>query len=95
MPYRMEYEPAQKKKRQGTGSRRAVLTVLLFILFLQMVHAFWPDGQNMLRILLIPGDPETTLQAAEVFAQEMECGYSLADAARNFYNSVLYHGNAG
>lgn len=83
------------EKRKSCVGRRAVLTVLFFICFLQLVHAFWPEGKDMLQMLLIPGDPETTLQAAEVFAQEMECGYSLMDAAKNFCISVLHHGNTG
>ena len=32
--------------------------------------------------LLIPGEPETTLQAAEVFASELGSGYALSDAFR-------------
>ena len=40
---------------------------------------------NVLKKTLLPNE---TLQAVEVFAQELNCGYSFADAARNFFMTV-------
>ena len=94
MAYRIIYE-SEKEHTQRNGGRRVLLTVVFFLCFLWSVAKFWPEGRKLLQILLIPGDAETTLEAAEVFAQELGCGYSLKDAVRNFCSTVLQNGFSG
>lgn len=95
MGYRIIYDEKNEKKTNFSGIRRSILTAGFFLCFLWGVSVFWPEGRELLKVLLIPGDPETTLQAAEVFAQELESGFSLADAAQNFCMAVLDHGHPG
>ena len=93
--YRIVYETEKRNKANGRGLRRLIMTVCFFVCFLWLVGAFWPQGQFLLRELLLPGDPTATLEAAEVFAQEMSSGFALKDAAENFMNTVLNHGYQG
>lgn len=93
--YRIEYDRKNEDRQPGRGYRRFLLAVCCFLLFLWLVFAFYPQGREVLRILLIPGDPDVTLHAAEVFAQELGNGFSVADAAKNFCSTVLNHGYLG
>ena len=88
----MIYETETAKKSNGSIFRRLVLTAGFFLCFLWLVTTFWPDGQNLLKQILIPGNPEVTLEAAEVFAQEVRTGFPLADAVQNFCYAVMNHG---
>ena len=93
--YHIIYEAEKRKKGKGSGLRRLFLTTGFFLCFLWLVGTFWPDGQDLMKQLLIPGDPDITLEAAEVFAQEVGSGFAMADAARNFCLAVLNHGYTG
>ena len=89
MSYHVDYVKTGHRRVAAPGFRRLVFTACLFILFCILVSDHWPEAVNVLRQTLVPMD---TLQAAEVFAQELNCGYSLADAARNFLASIGAHG---
>ena len=95
MAYQIIYDPNLKQDSKGNGIRRLLLTTAFFLCFLWMVGNLWPEGRELLKNLLIPGNPDMTLQAAEVFAQELGSGFSLADAARNFCIAVLENGYSG
>lgn len=95
MAYSIVYGMKQEQKHTQSKSRRFVLTAGIFLFFLWSVSCFWPEGREMLKLLLVPGDSETTLRAAEVFAQELSSGFSLADASKNFCIAVLEHGYSG
>lgn len=95
MGYRITYGMEAGRKESDRGGRRFFLTAVFFLCFLWMVSVFWPEGRELLKILLIPGDPDETLRAAEVFAQELGSGFSLTDAAQNFCIAVLEHGYSG
>lgn len=88
MAYQIMYDREAKKSRSGRWVVRFILTACFFLIFLRMVSSFWPEGRELLQTLLIPGDPEMTLEAAEVFAQELNSGFSLYDAVRNFCAAV-------
>lgn len=53
-----------------------------------MVSLFWPEGREVLRLLLIPGDPEVTMEAAQTFASELDCGVDILSAASDFLHKV-------
>lgn len=93
--YRIVYHDETEGCCSKKGRNRFFLTACFFLLFLLLVSVFYPQGREILRILLIPGDPDVTLHAAEVFAQELGNGYSMADAAKNFCITVLNHGYPG
>ena len=92
MAYRIEYDSDRNIEPRG-NSRRVFLTASFFACFLWAVCTLWPEGKKLLKILLVPGTPEVTIHAAEVFAQELKNGFSLADAAGNFCQAVLSYGN--
>jgi hypothetical protein len=95
MVYRIVYHTEAQGSDRKSGGRRVFLTVMLFSVFCWIVCFCWPEGKQMLRILLIPGEPEVTIQAAEVFASELCSGYTLSDAVRNFCANVLENRYAG
>lgn len=93
--YRMIYESGNSGHVQNGRGRCVILTAVLFIMFCMAVCIYWPEGKALLQTLLIPGDPETTLQAAEVFAAEVGSGYALSDAVRNFCCALFENGYPG
>ena len=95
MGYQIVYETEKSKDEKGCYFLHLILTPCFFGVFLWMVGYFWPDGRELLKRLTIPGEPEITLEAIEVFAQEVGSGISLMDAVRNFCLVVLNHGHSG
>ena len=93
MSYRIEYQPMKRPgSRQGGSLRRPALTGMFFLLFVFLVDAFWPQGREMLRELLIPGDPDVTVEAFGVFANAIQSGSPFGDAAEAFCRTVMGHG---
>ena len=89
MSYRMIYEPGSRAEGGNSVIFRTLMTASFFVCFLWTVSRFWPEGRELLKLLLIPGDPDMTLEAIEVFAQELGCGYPIKDAVQNFFDAVL------
>lgn len=90
MAYHVDYSSQNQLNHSGSGIRRIMMTISFFLCFLLLVNTFWPEGSTLLRNLL-PGDPENALLAAEVFAGELESGFSIIDAAKNFCTAILHH----
>lgn len=95
MAYQIIYGEGFEPNNRLHRGRRLALTVFFFGVFLWSVFHFWPEGRELLKMALIPGNPDTTLEAAQVFAQELGCGFSLSDAAGNFFEAVRSHGYPG
>lgn len=97
MSYRVEYEPMTKRKKASDrfGLRQIWLTVLCFLLFLQLVHSFWPGGKEVLQEALWPGDPVITRQAAEDFVAALRYGEPLGEAVQGFCREILQGANIG
>ena len=93
--YRIMYDSKDDKHNRKGRVRTVILTAVIFLIFCTAVCSYWPDGRFLLRTLLIPGDPETTLQAAEVFAAEVASGYAFSDAVKNFCSIVFENGYSG
>ena len=91
MGYRIHYTDSDLQKKQKYQSSRLSLTTLLFALYLLLVSLFWPEGSLFLKNLVFSGTPDTAREAVEVFAQELNCGTPLPDAARDFLRRVHYH----
>lgn len=85
MPYHVEYFNTDNQKQSPSGFRRFALTICLFLLFCVLVSNYWPEGVSILKQSMLPDE---TLQAVEVFAQELNCGYSITDAVRNLLTSM-------
>lgn len=90
MGYRVEYETVRKVRRmEQKTARLPALTAGAFLLFLILVGSLWPKGKEVLREMLIPGDPAVTVAALEDLAQELETGAELGDALENFCRTVV------
>lgn len=90
--YRIVYHSETKGSDRKSNGRCFFLTIMLFCVFCWSVCTYWPEGKQLLQTLLIPGEPEITLKAAEVFASELSSGYTLSDALWNFCSVVFGNG---
>ena len=88
MSYRMIYELGSRSHSGNSVIFRTLMTASFFVCFLWTVSRFWPEGRELLKLLLIPGDPDVTLEAAEVFAQDLGSGEHLAEAWYRFVSVV-------
>lgn len=88
MPYRIDYHKETDTDRKGSWFTSSLLTFAFFSLFLAAVSLLWPEGREVLRVLLIPGVPEKTLDAAEVFVSELDCGMHFTGAAADFFHKL-------
>jgi len=91
MAYRIEYSESREKRR-NTGRGRIYLTLFWMGVFLILVCTFWPDGRQLLRRVLIPGDPEHTLHAAAKMLGQLRDGADMGDAVTAFYRTVTEYG---
>lgn len=90
MGYRIDYQQISAIRHGYISRTRAgILTGFFFLVFLFLVTSYWPQGRDLLRQLLIPGDPDVTIAALETFAQELQEGTTFSDAAKTFYQSLL------
>ena len=95
MGYKVIYGNEKQGKRKKMGFRCFLLTMAFFVLFLQIVSNFWPEGEEVLQNLLFAGDTSRTKEAIQTFSQELSSGFSLSDAAKNFWQAVFHDGYAG
>lgn len=91
MGYRIEYGPVECKSSNQTvrSGRILLLGVVLFALFFVSVRRWWPEGWQVLRCMVFPGDLEAAGEAAEAFAQSVRDGMSLQEAIMNFCEHVV------
>lgn len=92
MGYRIIYGEEKNQQRKGQGFRILMMTLGFFFLFFQVVSRFWPEGMELMQLLLPLEEVEQTFQAVEVFSQELGSGFSLKDAATNFCSTLLEYG---
>ena len=88
MSFRISYHPQCDHKDEKSIFFRLMLTASFFICFVWSVNQFWPEGKELLKLLLIPGDPDTTLEAAEAFAKELGAGEQVSAAWHRFASAV-------
>lgn len=87
MPYRIDYGPTKKVRgAEKRRSPRAALGALCILILLAL--ALWPKGAQVLRSLLIPGDPAVTVAALEGLAGDLRSGADLQDALAAFCAQV-------
>lgn len=91
MGYRIEYGPSEcKSSNQAVCSGRILLLgVVIFGLFSMSVRLWWPEGWQVMRCMIFPGDLEAAGEAAEAFAQSVRDGMSLQEAIINFCEHVV------
>ena len=91
MGYRIEYEGFQKEgeKKEDSNAARILLTLMFSAVCFLLVMTCWQEGRDLLRRLVIPGDPDQTIQAAYVFAKGLGDGAPIQEAAAAFCETVL------
>ena len=81
--YRIQYSAeaeAEKRKRHGSG--KIWMTALFLSVFFLGVHFFWPQGREVLRDILLPGDPESFRRGWECFLSQLHGRRSLFFAGK-------------
>lgn len=94
MGYRVEYQMEKTKKTDARPGRFPVMLGACLLAFLLLVNGLWPRGAQMLRELLLPGNPSVTVAALEDFAQELKAGETLESALESFCRKVIDDGKA-
>ena len=89
MAYRIRYRWIGKvlygeKRRTGLGA----LTGAAFLLFLLLVHILWPEGMECLQELIRPVW-SSGFAAVESFAEDLQHGGIVSDAAETFLRTLL------
>ena len=92
MGYRIIYDTEDEMEKKIFPAVRLFFTVFFLLIFWCSVSAFWPEGKAVMLELLIPGDPERSIHVLEVFAGELECGFSWMDAGINFVKNLISDG---
>ena len=93
MGYRIDYSCPTIRQNTTYHAKGAVLpmTAVFLAMFILLVHFFWPQGRQVLRELIIPGDADTTVHAVTTFVAELRYGNSFSGAAEVFCREILNH----
>lgn len=94
MGYRVEYQAGKVENREVHPGRFPVMLGACLLAFLLLVNGLWPRGGQVLRELLLPGNPAVTVAALEDFAQELKAGETLESALESFCRKVFDDGKA-
>ena len=92
MGYRIAYAPIRVKKH---FSRRTLLTLMFFLIFLFLEKLFWLEGIFSLKPSVSILKDTTAFAALEVFAEELDSGVGISVAFAEFCrhtNQVLSYG---
>ncbi len=90
MGYRVEYGTVKKVRGlEKRVSRLPALCGAWLLVFFFLVTALWPEGRDLLRSALIPGDPAVTAAAFEDMTWELRQGEEISGALRTFCRQVL------
>lgn len=94
MGYRIEYEPQTRTSgKSGRFVRRIqILTAAFFLLFVLLVRQAWPEGTQMLREILLPGEPSFTQTAFQTMLGDIRQGTSVQEALTVFCQQMIDHG---
>lgn len=92
MGYRIDYGSVElnRKRKAGNGIRiRNMIAISLFA-FAVFVRLFWPNGSDILREYLLPGDLSVAEEAFSDFMNQLHNGEELREAALVFCRTILY-----
>lgn len=90
MGYRVEYRPIGKqRRREKQVCRLPALTASFLLLFVLLVFSFWPKGAEILKEIVIPGEPRVTVAAMEAFSVQLREGEAVSDAFAAFCQTIL------
>ena len=96
MGYRIEYDSQGGKYEvyRTYPFRFPLLLACALVLFLLLTFQFWPEGREVLRSAMIPGEDAATVQALQNMTQDLKAGASMSDALEAFCVEVIRSGNA-
>ena len=94
MSYQLQYDPPCDHSPARSSRHPWLMMLIFFGVFLFLVKTHWPEGEAMLRRLLLPGDPETTQTAAQNLVTALRWGEPFYSAAKTFCQEIL-HGTLG
>lgn len=86
---KITYFAELEKNSSGSFLSRLFMSVSFFFVFVFAVSLYWPEGREVLRLMLIPGTPEDTLCALDTFAAELDCGMNITGAASDFLHRLI------
>ena len=94
MSYRIEYGTAIPERFQPPVIKRHIrtLTAIFILLFSLAVGKFWPDGRQILRQYVIPGELSVTERAFSDMISELNEGVKLEEAVVTFCQQIIDHG---
>ena len=95
MSYRVEYpcNMIPKRRPKKPGLRLPLLTCLFFLLFLLVLNACYPHGQQVMRRVFLAGGGEALVSAVHTFADSIEQGTGIPQAVQAFCRDLVVHGN--
>ena len=94
MAYRIVYGPMPKATSPGRqiSLRISMMTVVFLLLFVLLVKQTWPEGTDMLRSVLLPGEPGKTETAVQTLLEDMRNGEPVGDAVTAFCRQIIENG---
>lgn len=90
MSYRIVYGPMPDPPGKETNSWCRVLTAVFLLLFVLGVRMVWPDGRELLRNLLLPGEPGVTEVALVDLVEDLRSGTAVGESFTAFCQQVIH-----
>ena len=91
MAYRIVYGP-EKKAPENRMRRIRMMTAGFFLLGCILTRLFWPDGLQVMREVLLPGELSVTEQAFSQLVSQLQGGEPVGTAVETFCRYVISHG---
>ena len=94
MGYRIVYGPMPKtrKLRNYRAPRLRIMAAAFLLLFVLVVRQAWPDGAEILREYLLPGERSVTEAAFGEMVTDLQNGQSVGEAVTAFCKEIVKHG---
>lgn len=89
MGYQVIYDGKKVQQGNGLHFRLVPMTVVALLLFLLVVNAHWPKGQEVLRELLLPEKVDTALTAFNALADDLLSGETFPEAWEVFCDEIV------
>ena len=91
MSYRIVYGPMPRaeKPQDWTLLRVQMWTAVFILFFALLVRQLWPEGMDVLKSVLIPGEQTVTEQALSEMVAGLQEGEHLEDALTAFCRQII------
>ena len=94
MGYRIVYGPETGGRQIADKPRirLRVMTGIMLLIGCGAVRIFWPEGTELLRRFLVPGEPTLTEQAFGTLVADLRMGEAFSEAVTAFCRTVVEQG---